>query len=265
MTGSGSAEAGYGIDDMIHRLPPARVVDRTAWLVEQCRGRRVVHAGFADAGFAEEHKRSERWLHGHLAGAASALVGIDVDPVGVASAVDVGYHACVADCTNPAAVAALGLEPADVVVAGEVIEHVDRPGLLLDGLRELCCPAGRLIVTTPNAGGLLNTVAAIVRGVEINHPDHVVMFTWRTLTGLMRRRGWSVVDTATYVPELRERGNRTRREWAAVRATLGAERILGRLGRPFAADGLIVTAVPVQPGPGSHQGPNESVAAGRFW
>ncbi len=232
----------YGQDDMAHRLPRARVVDRLGWLVERCRGRRVVHVGFADAGFADEQARAGRWLHGHLADVASSLVGLDADEAGVAAARAAGHEVHRVDCTDAAAVAALGIEPADVVVAGEIIEHLDAPGALLDALVPLCRPDGELVVTTPNAYGLVNVAASLGPRVEVNHPDHVVMFTWRTLTELLRRHGWEVTDTVTYVPGVRSRGRRSRLEAAAVRSVLGLERLLGRLGRPFACDGLIVSA-----------------------
>ncbi len=89
--------------------------------------------------------------------------------------------------------------------------------------------------------------------MEVTHPDHVVMFTWRTLTELLRRRGWQVTHSATYVPSLRA-GESTQPRALTVRALLGAERLLGRLGRPFAADGLIVEASPGRP-PDQSAGP----------
>ena len=234
----------YGQDEMAHDLPRAEIVDRIEWLTAQCVGKRVIHVGFADAGFRLEQGRAGRWLHGHLHEVAGELVGIDADPVGVAAATDDGFEAYVVDCTDAAAVAALGIEPADVVLAGEVIEHVSAPGLFLDAMHHLCKPEGILIVTTPNAYGLINVAASITRRVEINHPDHVVMFTWRTLTELMRRSGWDHTRTVTYVPAVRERGNRSRLEAAAVRSIVGVERLLGKLNRPFSADGLIVSAKP---------------------
>lgn len=238
----GGGPAGYDADELAHRLPRARVVDRLAFLVERCRGARVVHVGFADAGFADEQRRAGRWLHAHLAGAAASLVGLDADPDGVEWARAAGYEAHLVDCTDPAAVAALGLAPADVVVAGEIIEHLDAPGPFLDALAPLVAPEGELVITTPNSYGLVNVAASIGLGMEVNHPDHVVMFTWRTLGELLRRHGWEVTGTATYVPTLRSRGSRSRLEAAAVRGVLGLERLLGRLGRPFACDGLIVSA-----------------------
>jgi SAM-dependent methyltransferase len=232
----------YGQDEMAHPLPRTTIVDRIPWLVEQCRGKRVIHVGFADAGFREEQGRAGSWLHGHLDGVAESLVGLDYDGPGVEAAIEGGFEAHLVDCTDPAAVAALDLRPADVVLAGEVIEHLGAPGPFLDAMALLCAPGGTLIVTTPNAYGLVNVVASITRRVEVNHPDHVVMFTWRTLTQLMQRHGWAPTDSVTYVPVVRDRGDRSRIEALAVRAVLGLERFLGRLGRPYSADGLIVAA-----------------------
>lgn len=234
----------YGQDEMAHELPRAEIVDRIEWLLAQCAGKRVMHVGFADKGFRLEQGRAGRWLHGRVQEVASELVGVDADRAGVAAASEDGFDAYVVDCTDTKAVAALGIEPADIVLAGEVIEHLAAPGPFLDAMHHFCKPDGTLIITTPNAYGLINVAASITRRVEINHPDHVVMFTWRTLTELMRRSGWDHAQTVTYLPTVRERGSRSRLEVAAVRLVVGFERLLGKLNRPFSADGLIVTATP---------------------
>ena len=46
--------------------------------------------------------------------------------------------------------------PFDVVVAGDIIEHLSNPGMMLDGVRALCTAESSLIITTPNAFGLPN-------------------------------------------------------------------------------------------------------------
>ena len=61
----------HGQDEMAHPLPRTSIVDRIPWLVEQCRGRTVVHVGFADAGFREEQGRAGSWLHGLREGCVS--------------------------------------------------------------------------------------------------------------------------------------------------------------------------------------------------
>lgn len=229
---------------MVHRLPEARLVSRIDHVTEQARGRRVVHIGFVDAGYQQMQAEAGTWLHAHLAAVATDLVGIDLDEEGVTRARAEGYVAHVADCRDPDQVDALGLEPAEVVIAGEVIEHLDDPGSFLGGLHRLLAPGGTLVLTTPNASGLLNGFAAMA-GAEINHPDHVVLFSWRTLTTLMDRHGWEVVETATFVPAVKAatgRGLRQRALGWAGRFVLWLERTIGRLWAPFVADGLIVVA-----------------------
>ncbi|MBM3662110.1 MAG: class I SAM-dependent methyltransferase [Actinobacteria bacterium] len=230
--------------EMIQRLPRAQVVDRVPFLVDAVRCRRAAHVGFVDAGCWQLHERLDRWIHAHLDRAAAHLIGVDIDAAGVERARSNGFEAYVADCRDGAALAALPVDPVEVVVAGEVIEHVDEPGPFLAGLRSLTESGGRLVLTTPNASGLLNSAAAVA-GFEVNHPDHVVAFTWFTLSNLLERHGWTVRQVATYVPEVKDpKGLRGRdRVLAAGAGTLLAlERLLGRFGRPFAADGLVVVA-----------------------
>ncbi len=253
MTDARSTDAGAAANPteldqtaMVSRLPRTEIVDRIAHLTEQARGKRVIHVGFADVSFHDDQLATESWLHQHLADVAGSLVGIDLDEQAVERARAQGYEAYAADCTDTEQLAALRLDPGDLVIAGEVIEHVGEPGSLLTALQTVCKPDGTLVVTTPNAYGLLNVVASI-GGFELNHPDHVVMFTWRTLTSLMVRYGWEPVAAHTYVPQVRKlpAASRKLRVMAGgARAVLGLERFLGRVGAPFSADGLIIEASP---------------------
>jgi SAM-dependent methyltransferase len=234
---------------LVHTLPRARLVDRIPFLCAQVRGRRVVHVGFADAGYREFHQAEEQWLHAHLAGPARELVGVDLDAVGVEAARAEGYEAYVADCCEPDQVRALGITPADVVVAGEIIEHLDNPGAFLDALHLLGAPDGRLVITTPNAYGWVNPMA-LLSGHEVNHPDHIAMYTWRTLSELLRRHGWEVVETATFVPSVKTMegaGLRLRLLGWGARFALFVQRTVARWIAPFAADGLIVVARKAEP------------------
>jgi 2-polyprenyl-3-methyl-5-hydroxy-6-metoxy-1,4-benzoquinol methylase len=237
------SDRNYSQLEMVHRLPPASLVDRFAYLRDVTRNRRVVHVGFVDAGCQELNEQSGAWLHEHLAATASELVGLDLDEAGVADATTRGYEAYAVDCRDGHAVRALGLAPADVVVAGEVIEHLDDPGRFLDGLHSLVAPGGLLVVTTPNAAGLVNAVA-LLGNVEVNHPDHIALYTCTTLDTMLRRHGWEPVEHAVYLQQVKSAATDTRSRvlTTGARAVLGLERLLARCGRPYAADGLIVAA-----------------------
>jgi SAM-dependent methyltransferase len=217
-----------------HPLPRRGPVDRLEALVEAARGKRVVHVGFVDE-LLERKREQGVWLHERLAAVATSLVGLDSSEEGIARAKDLGHEAHVVDAQSAAAVAALGLEPAEVVIAGEIVEHLEAPGPFLRAMRELVGPEGLLVVTTPNAYRLLNFVVPL-SGSELVHPDHTAWHSPRTLRTLLERSGWRVEAIAYYrTPQ------RTSAPLAnAARSLLAA---INRI-RPYWSDGLIAWARP---------------------
>jgi SAM-dependent methyltransferase len=208
-------------------------------LVEFARGRRVIHVGFVDEHRLETKLGQGTWLHARLAESASSLVGLDVEREGVRWASEHGFEAYAVDAQSPEAVRALGLETAEVVIAGEVIEHLDAPGPFLRAMRELVGPDGLLVVTTPNAYRLLNFLAP-AGGVELVHPDHTAWHSPHTLAALLARSGWELEDAAYYqnpAPALGGLGGAVARAGRAVFVRFG------RLA-PYWSDGLVVWARP---------------------
>jgi len=194
------------------------------------------------------HERVEHgsWLHGQLRDVASELVGIDVSPGGIRAAAEQGFEVHLADCEDAASIASLALEPADLVLAGELIEHLSAPGRMLDAARPLVRAGGEMMVTTPNAHALTNVLAGIA-GLELVNSDHVGWQSWWTLTEMLRRHVYTVTDVAYYPYPHLTSGPATppahRLRVRAFNGYLTAARPLYRL-RPSLAEGLIVSATP---------------------
>jgi 2-polyprenyl-3-methyl-5-hydroxy-6-metoxy-1,4-benzoquinol methylase len=73
----------------------------------------------------------------------------------------------------------------DVVVLGDVIEHVDNQGLLLDNIRRHLKQDGVLIITTPNAKWL--TV------FKPTNPTHTLWHDKATLGYILDRHGFEII------------------------------------------------------------------------
>jgi len=173
-------------------------VDRVRYLLDLARNRSVLHVGFVGRGVVELGGAGGLpWLHAELAGVASKLVGLDIDEDSVARAGNLGYEAYVADCSDPDRLAGAAVPPGELVIAGEIIEHMEAPGMFLEAMKLLVAPGGLLAITTPNSASLLNPLAA-VGGYEMVHPDHVALYSWYTLTNLLSRHGWTVRQFRTY-------------------------------------------------------------------
>jgi len=195
---SGDPAPPRGVGATVAGLPAAArirtdapfVVDRVALLEALARGRRVLDLGAADGSHLEVHRTGGAWLHARLAAVSAACVGVDLDATVVARLRAEGWDVRHGDAT------ALDLgEAFDVVVAGEILEHVTDAGGLLDSCARHLTPGGTLVVTTPNAFALHarpGPLAPLMRTGGI-HPDHVAWYCAATLRQLLDRLGWANV------------------------------------------------------------------------
>jgi SAM-dependent methyltransferase len=172
-------------------------------IVELCVGKSVLHLGFVQHSYLYETTMSRgEWLHEKINAVAKRLVGLDYleDDVG-ALREKFGYEAYVADVTR---LPELALdEKFDVIVCGELIEHIDNPGLMLEGIKRFMFPESILIVTTPNPWSTAR-LALIRQGKwdsEWLNPEHVCWHTHQTLKQLLDRCGYEEVDYGYYYGE----------------------------------------------------------------
>lgn len=77
----------------------------------------------------------------------------------------------------------------DIVTSFEVIEHVTNPGEELERMRAVLRPGGLLYVTTPNYRCIGHLLAGKDWSV-VNYPEHLSLFSPRTLRRLMKEIGF---------------------------------------------------------------------------
>lgn len=78
----------------------------------------------------------------------------------------------------------------EVIILGDIIEHVDNQGLLLDNVRRHLKPDGLLIITTPNA----KWPTVFTR----TNPTHTLWHDKSTLSVILRRHGFVISDFQYY-------------------------------------------------------------------
>jgi SAM-dependent methyltransferase len=122
-------------------------VTRNELITKICEHKYVLDIGCVDHDF---DKRSQGWwLHDVIRDVARQVVGVDVDLAGIEKMKAAGYDAIHEDITVDANETA-ERAPFEVIVAGEIIEHLPCPQHLLESTRDLLRPDGQLVVTTPN-------------------------------------------------------------------------------------------------------------------
>ncbi len=146
---------------------------------------------------------SSGYLAGPLAERGNTVVGLELDPEAALAAEAFCERVLVGDVETME----LALEPAsfDVVLLGDVIEHLRDPIAALARLRPLLRPGGRLVLSTPNVANWairLSLLAGRWRYTDrgILDRSHTHLFTRATLAETIERAGYRVVRIDYTVP-----------------------------------------------------------------
>jgi 2-polyprenyl-3-methyl-5-hydroxy-6-metoxy-1,4-benzoquinol methylase len=166
----------------LHPVPEAKVVDREAFILERVVGKVVLDIGASGR------------MHEAVMRASEFCYGIEKPGVPAMSALVRGDHIEYLDLDDCSA-RLPQFKDVQIVVCGEVIEHLSNPGWFLKRLRAAYkCP---VIITVPNAfnDGCRKTLE---RGVENVNNDHVAWYSFHTLSELVRREGYEVKEHYWY-------------------------------------------------------------------
>jgi 2-polyprenyl-3-methyl-5-hydroxy-6-metoxy-1,4-benzoquinol methylase len=148
---------------------------------------------------------SSGYLSEPLSQRGNTLVGIELDPAAAGEAERFCERVLVGDLETME----LPLEPGsfDVVLCGDVIEHLRNPGAALARLRPFLAADGRLVVSTPNIANWamrLSLLAGRWRYTDRGFLDrtHTHLFTRRTLVETIEEAGYRIerIDFSVPVP-----------------------------------------------------------------
>jgi ubiquinone/menaquinone biosynthesis C-methylase UbiE len=177
------------------------IVQRLETLKDYCKGKRVLHLGCTNSPYTELSIANGSILHLELESVAGELYGFDYDR----KSIDI-LKACgskniyFADLEH---LEDVDLEMTfDVIIAGEIIEHLSNPGLFLKGIQRFMSPETMLVITTINAYCAMRFFHyGLTRRYGRNepvHPDHVAYYSYSTLNLMIKRHDLDVVKFMFY-------------------------------------------------------------------
>ena len=106
--------------------------------------------------------------------AGNHVVGVDIDADALARAAELGIETHWADVEDPLS---FDDESFDVVVAGELLEHVRDPAGLVGEARRVLRPGGQFVASVPNAFRLKNRLRFLLGRKPEDDPTHLHMFS----------------------------------------------------------------------------------------
>ena len=231
----------------LQRLGTATRVERDEFLLQVSSSKKVLHLGCVDSGMLDDRLSAGNLLHSRLDVVSKELWGLDVDAQGVRRLQSEGFgHVYAGSVENPP----LEIPRCyfDVIIAGEIIEHVRNAGSLLDSVAQLIAPDGVVVITTPNALRFYNPLPAVF-GLELTHPDHLSWYSPHTLRRTVELSTLRVESLYVYcqTPQAKCNGRMGRLQSSARHlANFAAPAVHGVLVRlfPYLSDGLVLVARP---------------------
>lgn len=184
-----------------------KLIFRKDKIVELCKNKSVLHLGFIQHAYKyEEMIKKDEWLHEKINKVAQELVGFDYLP-DIVNLMKNRYK-YEAYCFDVCRLQEITFHKKfDVVVCGELIEHVSNPGLMLDGIKKLMKDNSVLIITTPNpwANQRLRLLKKNILEDKWLNKEHVCWYSPQTLKQLLYRHNYEVIQASFYLAESKDK------------------------------------------------------------
>ena len=177
------------------------LVQRLELIKSLCEGKKVLHLGCTNWPYTQDAIEAGTLLHKDLAAVASDLYGFDYDQQGIDFLTSKGFGQLFQADVERLQDVKLN-ETFDVIVAGEMIEHLNNPGMFLEGIKRFMNGNTLLVITTINAYSGMRFFVYGLRGrggnLEPVHPDHVAYYSYSTLKLLLERFGFQLANFTFY-------------------------------------------------------------------
>jgi len=164
------------------------------FILGHCRGRRVLDVGCVQHTWEQSH-RNPNWLHQKIREVSASCLGVDYLADDVARLRELGYDIVAGDVLRDDPPGAF-----EVVVLGDLIEHLENPLRLLEYAAAALAPGGKALVTTPNATYLGQIVTVLARRRPAINPEHVMIFDPFTFRNLIERSPLELAELVWLAP-----------------------------------------------------------------
>lgn len=170
-------------EQLISTFSKARISIKDKEILSLTIGKRVLDVGCV----GQQRSYGPNWLHEKIKGVAKSITGVDIHQKGIDELNSLGYniiHINQLEQNNKF----------DVIVMGDVIEHVDNVADFLNFYSNHLEPTGSIIITTPNPFSIRQSIHTFLYGKPSINEEHTTNLDPITMAEVFRRGNFKVVD-----------------------------------------------------------------------
>ncbi len=164
------------------------------FILSKCRDKNVLDLGCIEHELFRDNMKRGTWLHHKIKQLAKSVIGVDLLEEYLPELRQSGYDIIYGNVEKLHEVKELEGKTFDVIVAGDLIEHLFNAGLFLDSLKLFCGENTEIIITTPNVMAIHFFFPNLRKGIEPNRDDHTCWYSMRTLCQLFEMKGFQIAE-----------------------------------------------------------------------
>lgn len=171
-----------------------QLVNRIEEIQRLCAKKRVLDVGACAHGDIER-LANDTFLHTAIAKVTPNVIGLDNDKAAIATLANHGFRIEYGNAEN------FGPNQFgyfDVIVAGEIIEHLSNPGKFIENSFNCLNPGGLFIATVPNAWSFsrLKQLYKKIDDTKWTHDQHTCWYSKATIKFFLQRYNFEIVTLA---------------------------------------------------------------------
>lgn len=165
------------------------LIPKEKLICELCQDKDVLDIGCIDHSYETAMALGENWLHKQLRDVAKSIIGLDILGEDVRKLNERGFNIVEgnAECFN-------FNRTFDVIVAGDIIEHLSNIGLFLECSKAHMHQDSICIITTPNPFNVEQTMLAIFHNSIMVNQEHATWLDPQVMYETVSRAELDIVD-----------------------------------------------------------------------
>jgi 2-polyprenyl-3-methyl-5-hydroxy-6-metoxy-1,4-benzoquinol methylase len=177
------------------------LVERDKWILDKCSHKRILHVGCTDFPLTREKAQQGRLLHQSLNNVCESVLGVDISENSLQIMRDEFNISNIRFGDAEHLCNFVENEKYDIILAADVVEHLDNPGLFFKNAAQLigkgCC--SRIIITVPMAFSIKRFGSLFLNHDEHPHPDHVAYYSPSCLKQIALRNNLHICENVAFL------------------------------------------------------------------
>lgn len=174
--------------------------DRIEFITKYAKNKTVLNIGCIGNINISNPKFPNNWSHNKIMKSAKSVIGLDINQPFIQLLRKIGYNIMNLNLSHeilePEAL--LNLGQFQLIVIGELIEHISNLEIFFHNVKNLLCKDGYILVTTPNASSLSFFLGGLMRKKRVLSSQHLCIYSIETISNLLSIYDFKIVKWKYY-------------------------------------------------------------------